>query len=110
MSVQQIKEAIQQLTFEERADIASCLRALQDQETWRAEASRMIDEGWEEAKAGQLSAPEAVRQSLAVRKQTWKQAPVHEGLPPYAKSGGRPFHDLELHRAGQPGRSRPAGN
>ncbi|HEV7927656.1 MAG TPA: hypothetical protein VGR14_20055 [Verrucomicrobiae bacterium] len=42
--------------------------------TLRVEASRKIDEGWEEAKAGQLRTPEKVRQSLAVRKEVWKQA------------------------------------
>ena len=40
---------------------------------WKADASRKIDEGWEEAKAGQLRTPEEVRQSLAARKETWKQ-------------------------------------
>jgi predicted transcriptional regulator len=47
---------------------------LQDQEAWRADASRKIDEGWEQAKAGQLSTPDEVRQSLAACKEVWKQA------------------------------------
>jgi len=48
------------------------IRLLQDQEVWTADGSRKIDEGWE-AKAGQLRIPEEVRQSLAARKETWKQ-------------------------------------
>jgi hypothetical protein len=40
----------------------------------KADASGKIEEGWEEAKAGQLRTPEQVRQSLAARKETWKQA------------------------------------
>ncbi len=54
--------------------VCQALLLLQDQEAWRADASRKIDEGWEEAKAGQLRTPEEVRLSLAVRKETWKQA------------------------------------
>jgi antitoxin ParD1/3/4 len=54
--------------------VCEALRLWQDQEAWRAEAGRKIDEGWQQAKAGQLRAPEEVRQSLAVRKQAWKQA------------------------------------
>jgi antitoxin ParD1/3/4 len=53
--------------------VCQALRLLQDQEAWRADASRKVDEGWEEAKAGQLRSPEAVRQSLAGRKEAWKQ-------------------------------------
>jgi hypothetical protein len=41
---------------------------------WKPNASRKIDEGWKEAKAGQLRTPEEVRQSLAARKDIWKQA------------------------------------
>jgi putative addiction module CopG family antidote len=54
--------------------VCEALHLLQDQEAWRADASRMIDEGWEEAKAGQLRTPEEVRQSLAARKEIWKRA------------------------------------
>jgi len=59
----------------ESADDVVCeaLRLLQDQEAWRADASRKIDEGWEEAKAGQLRTSEEVRRSLAARKEVWKQ-------------------------------------
>jgi putative addiction module CopG family antidote len=53
--------------------VCQALRLLQDQEAWRDDASRKIDEGWEEAKAGQLRTPEEVRQSLAARKEVWKQ-------------------------------------
>ncbi len=49
------------------------LRLLQQQdEQWKAEARAKIDEGWNQAKAGQLRSSEAVRENLAVRKDTWK--------------------------------------
>jgi len=49
------------------------LRLLQQQgEQWKAEARLKIDEGWNQAKAGQLRSSEAVRENLAVRKATWK--------------------------------------
>jgi putative addiction module CopG family antidote len=54
--------------------VCEALHLLQDQEAWRADARRMIEEGWEEAKAGQLRTPEEVRQSLAARKEIWKQS------------------------------------
>ena len=54
--------------------VCEALHLLQDQEAWKSEASRMIVEGWEEAKAGQLRTPEEVRQTLAARKEIWKQA------------------------------------
>jgi putative addiction module CopG family antidote len=54
--------------------VCEALRLLQDQEAWRADASRKIDEGWEEAKSGQLRSPKEVRRSLVARKETWKQA------------------------------------
>ena len=54
--------------------VCEALHLLQDQEAWRADASRLIDEGWMAAKAGQLRTPEEVRQSLAARKEHWKQA------------------------------------
>jgi putative addiction module CopG family antidote len=53
--------------------VCQALRLLQDQEAWKVDASPKIDEGWEEAKAGQLRTPEEVRHSLAARKETWKQ-------------------------------------
>ena len=53
--------------------VCEALRLLQDQEAWRADARRKIDEGWDEAKAGQLRTPEQVRTSLAARKEDWKQ-------------------------------------
>jgi antitoxin ParD1/3/4 len=49
------------------------LRLLQQQdEKWSADAKTKIDEGWTQAKAGQLRSPEMVRQSLAARKDQWK--------------------------------------
>jgi predicted transcriptional regulator len=54
--------------------VCEALHLLQDHDAWRADASHKIDEGWEEAKAGQLSTPEEVRLSLAARKESWKQA------------------------------------
>jgi putative addiction module CopG family antidote len=54
--------------------VCEALRLLQDQEAWRDDASRKIDEGWEEAKSGQLRSPEEVRHSIAARKEIWKRA------------------------------------
>jgi putative addiction module CopG family antidote len=54
--------------------VCEALHLLQEQEVWKADASHRIDEGWEEAQAGQLRTPEEVRQSLAARKETWTQA------------------------------------
>jgi len=54
--------------------VCEALRLLQDQEAWKADTRRKIDEGWDEAKAGQLRTPEQVRPSLASRKEDWKQA------------------------------------
>jgi antitoxin ParD1/3/4 len=49
------------------------LRLLQQQdEQWNAEARAKIDEGWNQAKAGQLRSPEAIRENLAVRKEAWR--------------------------------------
>jgi putative addiction module CopG family antidote len=78
----------------ESADEVVCeaLHLLQDQEAWRADARRKIDEGWEQAKAGQLSTPEEVRQFLAARQEFGRRRMVHQGLPPHAEGAGRPFH------------------
>jgi putative addiction module CopG family antidote len=54
--------------------VCEALRLLQDQSAWRADASRKIDEGWREAKAGALCAPDEVQQSLNSRKRIWKHA------------------------------------
>jgi len=54
--------------------VCEALRLLQDQGAWRADARRKIDEGWEEAKAGALRAPDKVQRSLNSRKKIWKQA------------------------------------
>ena len=48
------------------------LRLLQQQEQWKAEVRGKIDEGWDQAKAGKLRSPEAMREDLAVRKEAWK--------------------------------------
>jgi len=49
------------------------LRLLQQQdEQWNAEARAKIDEGWNQARAGQLRSPEVIRENLAVRKEAWK--------------------------------------
>ena len=53
--------------------VCEALRLLHDQSAWRADASRKIDEGWAEAKAGALRTPEKVRHSLNTRKKTWKR-------------------------------------
>ena len=53
--------------------ITEGLRLLQQQdEQWAAHAKAKIDEGWTQAKAGQLRSPERVRESLAARKADWK--------------------------------------
>jgi antitoxin ParD1/3/4 len=52
------------------------LRLLRQQdEGWTASAKTKIDEGWAQAKAGQLRSAEAVRQNLATRKDEWKNKP-----------------------------------
>lgn len=49
------------------------LRLLQQQDAeWATDAKGKIDEGWTQAKTGQLRTPEAVRQNLATRKNEWK--------------------------------------
>ena len=50
------------------------VRLLQQQETWKAEAQRKIDIGWDQAKSGQLRTPEEVRENLAARKEVWKKS------------------------------------
>ena len=53
--------------------VSEGLRLLQQQdEQWAADASAKIDEGWTQAKSGQLRSPEAVRERLAARKADWK--------------------------------------
>jgi Arc/MetJ-type ribon-helix-helix transcriptional regulator len=49
--------------------VSEGLRLLQQQDMqWTAEARAKIDEGWAQAKTGQLHDPEAVRENLAARK------------------------------------------
>ncbi len=53
--------------------VSEGLRLLQEQdEQWAAEARAKIDEGWSQAKSGQLRSPETVREGLAARKAAWK--------------------------------------
>lgn len=53
--------------------VSEGLRLLQQQdEQWAANAKAKIDEGWDQAKSGQLRSPETVRESLAARKAAWK--------------------------------------
>ena len=53
--------------------VSEGLRLLQQQDVqWAASAKAKIDEGWAQAKSGQLSRPEAVRVRLAARKVDWK--------------------------------------
>ena len=53
--------------------VSEGLRLLQEQdEQWAADATTKIDEGWAQAKSGQLRSPEAVRESLAARKAVWQ--------------------------------------
>ena len=51
------------------ADEVVCegLRLLQQHETWKAEAGRKIDAGWEQAKAGKLLTPAEAQENLAGR-------------------------------------------
>ncbi len=50
------------------------LRLLQQQESWRADARSKIDDGWGQAKSGQLHTSKQVHQNLATRKDAWKRA------------------------------------
>jgi antitoxin ParD1/3/4 len=53
--------------------ISEALRLLQQQEEqWAANVKTQIDEGWTQAKSGQLRSPETVRENLAARKAAWK--------------------------------------
>jgi putative addiction module CopG family antidote len=55
--------------------VAEGLRVLQQQEEqWAAESRRKIDEGWDQAQAGQSRTIEEARTSLAERKAAWKKA------------------------------------
>jgi putative addiction module CopG family antidote len=54
--------------------VCEALRLLHDQHEWKINASRKIEEGWEEAKSGALHAPEKVRRLLNSRKKVWSQA------------------------------------
>lgn len=54
--------------------VCEALRLLQNQEAWNIHAGEAIETGWAQANAGQLQTPEQVRENLASRKATWKQA------------------------------------
>ena len=49
------------------------LRLLQQNERWKLDARSKIEVGWEQAKSGQLRAPEHVRENLAARKVAWNR-------------------------------------
>jgi hypothetical protein len=55
MSVQEIKEAIQQLTLEERAEVASCLHAWTD-DSWDEQMKRDLVAGKLDKILGQVDA------------------------------------------------------
>ncbi|MEW6304250.1 MAG: type II toxin-antitoxin system ParD family antitoxin [Verrucomicrobiota bacterium] len=53
--------------------VSEGLRLLQKQdEQLAAQFRSQIDEGWNQAKSGQLSSPDQVRKRLAARKAAWK--------------------------------------
>ena len=53
--------------------VSAGLRLLQQQdEQWAVEARVKIDEGWDQAKSGQLLSPETVLEKLTKRKAAWK--------------------------------------
>lgn len=57
----------------EDAVVSEGLRLLQQQDAqWAAGARTKIDEGWSQAKSGQLLNPEALRENLAARKAAWQ--------------------------------------
>ena len=60
--------------FHNEAEVLSeGLRLLQQQDAqWAAEARTKIEEGWNQAKSGQLLSPEVLRESLDVRKAVWR--------------------------------------
>ena len=54
--------------------VSAGLRLLQQhEEDWKAGVRRKIDEGWDQAKAGQLHTPAEVRGYLDERKAAWKR-------------------------------------
>jgi putative addiction module CopG family antidote len=53
--------------------VCEALRLLQHQEDWNSSAGEAIETGWRQASEGQLRTPEEVRESLALRKESWKQ-------------------------------------
>ncbi len=58
------------------ADEVVCegVRLLQHHEVWKTDVRHKIDVGWEQAKSGQLRAPEQVRNNLAARKEAWNRS------------------------------------
>lgn len=61
--------------FASPEDVVSAgLRLLQrHEEDWKTGVRRKIDEGWEQAKAGQLHTPDEVQAYLDERKAAWKR-------------------------------------
>jgi putative addiction module CopG family antidote len=49
------------------------LQLLQAQDNWAGDARRKIDEGWSQAKSGQLLDPDQVHRNLAARKAAWRE-------------------------------------
>jgi putative addiction module CopG family antidote len=54
--------------------VGEALRLLERQEAWKADARQKIDLGWNQARTGQLSTPEEVRNNLASRKESWRRS------------------------------------
>src|SRR5258708_22832169 len=54
--------------------VSQALLLLQQQDSWKEDARRKIDVGWQQAKSGQLRTPEQVSISLAARKENWKSS------------------------------------
>ena len=68
-----VRRKVAEGQFESPDDVVcQGLRLLQQQEQWQADARQKIDEGWQQAKAGQLRTPEQIRENLAARKVAWK--------------------------------------
>ena len=70
-----VRERVAAGEFNSPEEVVSAgLRLLKVREQdWKAGVRRKIDEGWEQAKAGQLHTPDEVRASLDERKAAWKR-------------------------------------
>ncbi len=54
--------------------VCAGLKLLQQREAWKADTRNEIDRGWEQATAGELRSGQDVRESLAERKEAWRQS------------------------------------